>query len=155
MELSSQAFQNGGKIPLKHVTPGIGGQNISLPLSWSAAPPGTKSFALSIVDIHPVAREWMHWLVINIPASTNSLPEGASGKSMPKGAFEMANSFGGLGYGGPQPPKGTGDHSYVVTLYALNTDRLPQNFNTPLSDFKKSLVRKVLASATITGKYGR
>jgi hypothetical protein len=155
MELSSQAFQDGGKIPLKHVMQGIGGQNASLPFSWSAVPPGTKSFALSIVDMHPVAREWMHWLVINIPANVNSLPEGASGKGMPKGAYEMANSFGGLGYGGPQPPKGTGDHSYVVTIYALNTDRLPQNFNTSLSDFRKSLVRKVIATATMTGKYGR
>jgi len=155
MEISSPAFQDMGRIPLKHVMPGIGGQNASLPLSWKNAPPGTKSFALSVVDMHPAAREWVHWLVINIPANVNSLPEGASGKSMPKGAFEMANSFGGLGYGGPQPPKGTGDHSYVVALYALNTDRLPQNFNTSLSDFKKSLVKKVITAVTITGKYGR
>ena len=155
MELSSQAFQNGGRIPLKHAMQGIGGQNVSLPFSWSGAPPGTKSFALSIVDTLPAAREWVHWLVINIPANVNSLPEGSSGKSMPKGAYEISNSFGGLGYGGPQPPKGTGDHPYVATLYALNIDRLPQNFSTSLTDFKKSLVRKVLVTASITGKYGR
>lgn len=155
MEISSSSFANGGKIPLKHTMPGIGGSNISVQLSWKDAPPGTKSFTLSIVDIHPVAREWVHWLAINIPPNVNSIQEGASGKSMPKGCFELANSFGGLGYGGPQPPKGTGDHPYVVTLYALNAEKLPQNFNTSLPDFKKSLVKKIIATATITGKYGR
>ena len=155
MELSIPAFQDGGKIPLKHVMTGIGGQNVSIPLFWKGPPSGTKSFALSIVDIHPVAREWVHWLVINIPANVSSLPEGASGKSMPKGCYEIANSFGGIGYGGPQPPKGTGDHPYAVTLYALNIDKLPGNFNTSLTDFRKSLLKKVLATAAITGKYGR
>jgi Raf kinase inhibitor-like YbhB/YbcL family protein len=147
MELSSPAFANGGKIPLK---------NISIPLAWKGAPPGTKSFALSIVDIHPVAREWVHWLVINIPPTASSIPEGSSGKSMPKGCFEMANSYGGLGYGGPQPPRGTGDHPYVVTLYALNIEKLPLVFNTSLTDFKKSITnRKVLASASMTGIFSR
>ncbi len=155
MELSSSSFANGGKIPLKHVMQGIGGQNVSVQLSWQGVPPGTKSFALVIVDIHPVAREWAHWLVINIPANATSIPEGASGRSMPKGCSELSNSFGGLGYGGPQPPKGSGDHPYVATLYALNADKLPLTFNTSLSDFKKSLMKKVLATASITGKYGR
>jgi len=155
MELSSPAFQNGGKIALKHVMQGIGGQNVSIPFSWKDAPPGTKSFALSIVDMHPVAREWVHWIAINIPPNVNSFPEGASGKNMPKGCFELANSFGGIGYGGPQPPKGTGDHPYVVTLYALNVDKLPLSFNTSLSDFKKALIKKIIATASMTGKYGR
>ena len=155
MELSSPAFQNEGKIALKHVMPGIGGQNISIPLTWKDIPADTKSLALSIVDMHPVAREWVHWLAINIPANVNSLQEGASGKAMPKGCFELANSFGGLGYGGPQPPKGTGDHSYVFTLYALNVDKLPLSFNTSLSDFKKALIKKIIATASITGRYGR
>jgi Raf kinase inhibitor-like YbhB/YbcL family protein len=154
MELSSQAFQNGGKIPLRHVMPGAGGQNISLPFSWKDLPAGTKSLALAIVDIHPVAREWVHWLVINIPPNVNSITEGASGR-MPFACSELANSFGGMGYGGPQPPKGTGDHPYVATLYALNVDKLLLSFNTSLTDFRKALIKKILATASITGKYGR
>ncbi|MCJ7816382.1 MAG: YbhB/YbcL family Raf kinase inhibitor-like protein [Candidatus Aenigmarchaeota archaeon] len=154
MELSSPAFQNEGKIALKHAMPGIGGQNVSIPLAWKDAPAVTKSFALSIVDIHPVAREWVHWLVINIPSKANSIPEGASGK-MPFACMELANSFGGMGYGGPQPPKGTGNHPYMVTLYALNVEKLSLPFSTSLSDFRKSLIKKILATASITGKYGR
>jgi phosphatidylethanolamine-binding protein (PEBP) family uncharacterized protein len=49
--------------------------------SYPENAPETKSFALSIVDPHPVAQR-AHWFVINIPASTASLLEGASRKSM-------------------------------------------------------------------------
>ncbi|MCX6814847.1 MAG: YbhB/YbcL family Raf kinase inhibitor-like protein [Candidatus Aenigmarchaeota archaeon] len=155
MEITSLAFKDGGRIPQKHAMPGAGGDNLSIPLSWKNPPAGTKSFALSIVDIHPVANNWMHWLVVNILAGVNSLPEGASGRRMPPGSIELRNSFGDTGYGGPQPPRGTGDHPYVITLYALNADKLNLGTSTYLSAFKKALEGKVLASASITGKYGR
>jgi Raf kinase inhibitor-like YbhB/YbcL family protein len=84
-----------------------------------------------------------------------SLEEEASGKKMPPGSVELKNSFGDIGYGGPQPPKGTGDHPYVFTLYALKVEKLDLGANTLLSTFKKALEGKTLESATITGKYGR
>jgi Raf kinase inhibitor-like YbhB/YbcL family protein len=155
MKFTSSAFPDGGKIPQKYVMPGAGGKNVSLPLSWSGAPAGTKSFALSVVDPHPVARNWVHWLVINLPAAAASLEEGASGKKMPPGAVELKSSFGDLGYGGPQPPRGTGDHPYVVTLYALNVAKLDLPVNTSLAAFQKALEGKVVAQAVITGYYGR
>ena len=155
MKLSSTAFTDGGKIPVPHVMPGAGGKNVSLPLSWADAPPGVKSFALSIVDPHPVARNWVHWLVINIPPEVNSLAEGASGRKMPPGAQELDSSFGDPGYGGPQPPRGTSDHPYVVTVYALNAPRLDLGRATTLAAFQQALEGKVLASASITGYFGR
>ena len=155
MEISSAAFKDGDKIPIQYVMPGAGGRNISIPLAWKDVPPGTKSFCLSIVDPHPVAQNWVHWLVINIPAQATSIEEGASGKKMPKGSVELKNSFGEIGYGGPQPPKGTGDHPYVVTLYALSVEKLDLGTTTSLSAFKKAVEGKVIGSATITGKYGR
>ena len=155
MEITSTAFKDGEKIPIQYVMPGAGGKNVSVPLSWKNAPSGTKSFALSMVDPHPVAQNWVHWLVINIPANVTSLEEGASGKKMPAGSVELKNSFGNIGYGGPQPPKGTGDHPYVFTLYALKIEKLDLGASTSLSAFKKALEGKTLGSATITGKYGR
>jgi hypothetical protein len=71
------------------------------------------------------------------------------------GVVELKNSFGEIGYGGPQPPKGTGDHPYVVTLYALNIEKLELGVNTSLSLFKKAIEGKVIASASITGMFGR
>jgi Raf kinase inhibitor-like YbhB/YbcL family protein len=155
MEISSSAFKDRGKISMPYVMPGAGGKNISIPLSWKNAPAGTKSFALSIVDPHPVAQNWVHWLVVNIPKEVTSLEEGASGKRMPKGSVELKNSFGDIGYGGPQPPKGTGDHPYVVTLYALTVEKLELGVNTSLSAFKKVIEGKVIESASMTGMYGR
>jgi Raf kinase inhibitor-like YbhB/YbcL family protein len=155
MEISSSAFKDGEKIPIQYVMPGAGGKNISVPLSWKNTPSGTKSFALSMVDPHPIAQNWVHWLVINIPSNVTFLEEGASRKKLPQGSMELKNSFGDIGYGGPQPPKGTGDHPYVFTLHALNVEKLDLGASTSLSTFKKALEGKVLGSATITGKYGR
>jgi len=155
MEISSSAFKDKGKIPIQYVMPGAGGKNISIPLTWKNIPAGTKSFALSIVDPHPVAQNWVHWLVINLPKDVTSIEEGASRKKMPSGSAELKSSFGDIGYGGPQPPKGTGDHPYVVTLYALNVEKLELGVNTSLSAFKKAIEGKVIESASVTGMYGR
>lgn len=155
MQLTSTAFADGGRIPQKYVMPGAGGQNLSLPVAWSGAPANTRSFALSIVDPHPVARNWVHWLVINLPADVHSLPEGASGRNMPSGAVELNNSWGKPGYGGPQPPPGTGDHPYVVTVYALSVPKLDLKPGVDLRTFTKALEGKILGQASITGYYGR
>jgi len=107
------------------------------------------------VDPHPVAQNWVHWLVINIPSQVTVLEESASGRKMPAGAMELKNSFGNIGYGGPQPPKGTGEHPYVITVYALTVNKLDLKMDTSLPEFKKALEGKVIQSAIITGMYGR
>ncbi len=73
---------------------------------------------------------------------------------MPQGSIELKNSFGEIGYGGPQPPKGSGDHPYVLTLYALSVDKIDLPTSTSLEAFKKALEGKVLGSVTLTGKFG-
>jgi len=156
MRLSSPAFQDGKPIPTKYAHQGVvGGKNVSLPLEWADTPPETRSFALSIVDPHPVANNWVHWFVVNIPKTATSLPEGASGKNMPAGSKELYNTYGTLGYGGPEPPKGSGPHPYQVVLHALNTERLDLPAGTSLSAFKKALEGKVIATAKTTGIYER
>ena len=155
MQITSSAFQDGGKIPSKYVMPGAGGQNVSVPLTWSGAPAGAQSFALAMVDPHPIARNWVHWLVIDLPQDSASIPEGASGKGMPKGAVELQNSFGETGYGGPQPPRGSGDHPYVFTLYALSVPKIEIGKSAGLAGFKQALEGKILATATLTGYFGR
>ena len=153
MQVFSPAFKNGDAIPARYARGPAGGGNVSIPLKWSGAPPGTKSFALSIVDHHPVARMWVHWMVINIPAEVSSIPEGASGRHMPSGSVELLNSFGDVGYGGPQPPEGSGPHPYVITVYALNVARLDLEPNTTLEGFKEALNGKTLAKASVTGYF--
>ncbi len=150
-QLSSTAFKDGGTIPGRFVRQAAGGHNVSVSLQWTGAPDGTKSFALSIVDQHPVARKWVHWMVINIPPDVSSLPEGSSGKNMPPGTIELGNSFGSAGYGGPQPPKGTGPHAYIITIYALKDSKLSLKPDATLTDFQNALKEKILGETSITG----
>ncbi len=153
LQLSSTAFMDGSSMASKYARPAAGGHNVSIPLKWTGAPEGTKSFALTIVDQHPIAHKWAHWMVINIPPDVTSLPEGASGKNMPPAALEMQNSFGDMGYGGPQPPRGTGPHQYVVTVYALKVPRLDLKPDTTLSGFQDAIKGNVLEEASITGLF--
>ena len=52
--LQSPAFDDGQELAQKY---GKRAQNVSPPLDWEGAPEGTRSFALSFVDLHPVARD--------------------------------------------------------------------------------------------------
>lgn len=155
-KLVSSAFENGKPIPTKYASAYIpGGKNISIPLSWSGAPKDTRSFALTIVDLHPVANNWVHWAVMNIPGNATSLHESASGRHLPAGTKELYNSFGDLGYGGPGPPKGSGQHKYEVTLYALNVEKLDVTANASLDALRKMIEGKVIATAKVVGVYER
>lgn len=155
--LSSSAFEDGKVMPTKYAHQGVlGGQNVSVPLKWENPPAETKSFTLSCIDPHPVARNWVHWFVINIPKDTRELSEGASlTGGMPRNCKELYNSYGELGYGGPEPPKGSGPHPYEFTLYALNVERLDLGANTSLSAFLKAIDEKVLMAAKIIGIFER
>jgi Raf kinase inhibitor-like YbhB/YbcL family protein len=156
MHITSSAFQDGKPIPKKYAYNGVaGGKNISLPFKWNDVPPETKSLALSIIDPHPVAKNWVHWFVINIPNNVEEIKEGASRHSMPDVSLELYNTYGTIGYGGPEPPSGSGQHPYVTTLYALNVSMLNLPEHTTLVIFNKAIEGKVVATAKITGTYER
>ncbi len=155
MRLWSPEIPDGGKIPRKYVMPAAGGENISPPLRWEGVPAGTRSLVLICVDTHPVARNWMHWVVINIPPSVQELPEGASGRAMPPGAQELINSYGFKGYGGPQPPPGTGAHPYHFILYALDVEKLPISDRPAFKEVERAVAGHLLDKASFVGYYER
>jgi Raf kinase inhibitor-like YbhB/YbcL family protein len=156
-KLSSSAFGNGKVMPSKFATTSVtGGNNFSVPLQWENPPAGTKYFAVTIVDLHPIANNWVHWIVINIPADALSIEDGASNSNkMPAGSKELQNTYGYVGYGGPQPPKGSGPHKYEIIIYALNADKLELDVNTSLTTFKKAINGKVIATAKTIGAFER
>jgi phosphatidylethanolamine-binding protein (PEBP) family uncharacterized protein len=47
LSLTSTAFPSGARIPARHTCEG---EDLSPPLAWSGAPPGTRSFALFCDD---------------------------------------------------------------------------------------------------------
>lgn len=156
MKLES-SYKDGERIPGINANIGVeDGENLSPPFKWDDEPKETKSFALVMVDHNPVAREFVHWLVVNIPADVTSIKEGASGTDkMPVGAEELNSSYMTSRYGGPRPPAGTGDHPYETTVYALSFYSLDLNKNTTIDEFQSAINGKILAKASLTGLLSR
>ena len=155
LTLSSPAFEDGGLIPVEYAAIGVtGGENVSIPYEWGGVPDKTASLALVIVDLHPVAHSWGHWMVTAIPPETTSLARGAPGRAMPPGAIEHPSTSGTIGYSGPRPPVGSGNHEYRATLYALDVVS-PNPSASTLSDFIAAIDGHVLASADCSGFFGR
>jgi phosphatidylethanolamine-binding protein (PEBP) family uncharacterized protein len=103
LSLSSTAFANDGTIPLRYASTEVGGQSVSPPLSWSGAPSGTRSFVLVCLD--PDANNFVHWVMYDIPASVNSLPEGVPPQAtLPNGAKQGENDMGTIGTSDPNHP---------------------------------------------------
>ena len=163
MSLTSAEVKEGGTIANEQVFKGFGctGSNVSPSLSWSGAPGGTKSFAVSMYDPDaPTGSGWWHWVVFNIPAKVTSLPKGAGdvkSKLMPKEAIQSRTDFGADGYGGPCPPTGDKPHRYQITVFALDVDKLPDAKNDMASAALVGfdLHFHALAKATLTATYGR
>ncbi len=163
MSLTSAEVKDGGTIANEQVFKGFGctGNNVSPSLSWSGAPSGTKSFAVTIYDPDaPTGSGWWHWVVFNLPASVTSLPKGAGdvkSKLMPKGAIQSRTDFGSDGYGGPCPPPGDKPHHYQITVFAVDVDKLPDAKNDTASAALVGfdLHFHTLAKASLTATYGR
>lgn len=156
--LTSTTVSEGGILSDSHVFEGFGceGENQSPQLSWTGAPEGTKSFAVTLYDPDaPTGSGWWHWNVVNIPASMTSIAQNASiSGNLPGGAIEIRNDYGVAGFGGACPPPGE-VHRYIFTVFALGTERLelPENPSNALVGFMTRA--NMLDSASITAVYHR
>jgi Raf kinase inhibitor-like YbhB/YbcL family protein len=163
MKLTSGEVSNGETIKMEQVFNSFTctGQNISPSLSWSGAPKGTKSFVITVYDPDaPTGSGWWHWVVINIPASTTSLPKNAGdAKSdlLPAGAMQTRTDFGTPGYGGPCPPQGDKPHHYHFTVFAVDEDKLQfaQSDQASAALVGFELHFHTLEKATLVGTFGR
>jgi hypothetical protein len=72
---------------------------------------------------------------------------------MPSGAIELVNTFGDPGYGGPQPPRGSGSHEYLITLTALSKPSLELASGATLNEVERAMRGSVLATATLSGRF--
>ena len=82
--VKSSAFQAGGEIPVRYT---CDGRDISPDLAWSGAPEGTKSFVVICDDPDAPVGTWVHWVIYNIPAQSEGLPQGVPAiKELPDGS---------------------------------------------------------------------
>lgn len=156
--LTSPQLEEGGRVANDQIYNGFGykGPNLSPVLNWPGAPAGTKSFALTMYDPDaPHPGGWWHWMVVNIPGGVSGLPEGVKpGNGLPEGAVQIENDFGMVDYGGPAPPPGA-PHRYIFTIYALKVDHLSVSPRMKPVAVKKLIEQEAIASATLTGKFGK
>ena len=201
MKVTSTSFRAGSAIPGRcafavadpktHVRLS---DNMNPQLAWTDAPAGTRSFVLLCIDpdaptvgidVNQEGRsvskslkraEFMHWAMVDIPAGTTAIDEGACsrgvtprGKTRPQGPagsrqgmndytgwFEADKAMSGtyLGYDGPCPPWNDElPHHYRFEIHALDLPRCPVDGHFTVSDVRLAIKRHVLASAEITGLY--
>ncbi|MCB1844671.1 MAG: YbhB/YbcL family Raf kinase inhibitor-like protein [Halioglobus sp.] len=150
MQLKSDAFAPGGVIPRKYTGEGA---DISPALSWSGAPPATKSYALVCYDpdaplLADGACGFTHWLLYNVPASVSELSEGCDDFT------SGLNHFDKQAYGGPMPPEGHGTHRYFFWLLALDKDlELPPGLT--MKELLSAVEPSMLAMNRLVGTYER
>jgi Raf kinase inhibitor-like YbhB/YbcL family protein len=201
MKLTSTSFRRNGVIPgrcafaVKHPTQRVSlAQNRNPQLAWSDVPEGTRSFALLCIDTEVPTRpddvnqadrevpydlprgEFVHWLMVDIPAELREIAEGecsrgvsARGKSEPAGPAgsrqgvndytgwfagdaQMAGTY--LGYDGPCPPwNDSRVHRYRFELLATDFERCPVEGAFTLAQLRAALQGHVLTSAEVSGRY--
>lgn len=132
---SSKSITDGSRIPVRFgaddpkrpCKPGsteicpCPGQNVSPQIGWANAPEGTRSFAILMFDIDGQAGAGVsHWVAYNIAPSVRELVEGdgTAGRNFVGGTGTRGNA----NYLGPCPPRGDGQHHYLITVMALDLE---------------------------------
>ncbi len=140
--VTSPAFTDGGKIPVKYTGDG---ENFSPPLKVENLPEGAQTLVVIVDDRSVPLMTWNHWVIWNIPAnSTVTVDEntalGIQGK----------NSWRNNAYGGPDPPFGS--HTYTFKAYALDIT-LSLNSDANKGAVLNAMNNHVLAKGQLSGIY--
>lgn len=150
LTVTSPAFRDGGDIPFEN-TQYKG--NVFPGLSWTAGPPGTKSYVIIMQDADGSMRNSngmpiLHWTMGNIPASVTKLDAGMT--KPPESSAYGPNMRGtDQAYLGPHTPPGP-KHRYHLQLFALDT-RLPAEAFASYSAMTAAMKDHVLASGEVVG----
>ncbi len=151
LTLTSTACSYGGEIPKKFT---CDGPDVSPPLEWPEAPPGTQSFALIVDDPDAPVGTWVHWVLYELPSTTRALPENVpKQESLADGSRQGRNDFRRIGYGGPCPPAGPA-HRYFFKLYALDA-KLGLKPGASKAELEAAMKGHILLQGELMGKYKR
>jgi len=153
--LSSENFNDGNAIPLRHACTALGGTDASPQFSWTNSPADTAKYALIMDDetfpcgIGSLA--CVHWALFNIPASTTSLVADVDTSAI-EGSVEGNTYIPTTDYEGPCPPSA---HTYKTTVYALDSSMevLPANSTFTRSTFESDYSGSILDQAELMGTF--
>lgn len=141
-KLSSPAFENDSSIPVTYTCKGA---NVNPPLVIDSAPGGAKEFVLIVHDQNAQNGDAVHWTLWNIPLQTTAIEE----RVLPEGVNQGKTSFG-TSYSGPCPANGTGKHTYIFELYALN-DTIKLDPSSSRDSLISAMNGKIVARTQLSG----
>jgi Raf kinase inhibitor-like YbhB/YbcL family protein len=128
-------------------TGGTPGTGASPALSWSGVPADANNVALVVTDL--TANGFVHWAMVGVAPTVTSLPEGVAAQY----AVQGKNGFGKLGWGGPCPPAGSGEHEYLIQVYALDRDLgLAPGFDAATA--QQQIEDASIAAVSLVGRFG-
>lgn len=114
--ITSPAFEAGASIP--PVFTRRDGDDLSPPLVWAGVPEEATELVLVMTD--PSADGFVHWVIWGLDPLTSGIARG----QVPPGTRQATNSFGEIGYAGPDPPEEDAAHVYLWRLFALDQPTL-------------------------------
>jgi Raf kinase inhibitor-like YbhB/YbcL family protein len=93
--ITSPAFITDSEIPQRYT---CDDEDVSPPLQWTGIPAATLSLVLIVDDPDapdPKAPKmtWIHWLLYNLPADSNGLPEAVKNSQLPTATSQGKNSW--------------------------------------------------------------
>ncbi len=149
MQLTSPAFEVGGKIPSEYT---CDGRNINPELQISGVPKNAQALVLIMddPDVPDYVRKdkmWVHWIVFNIPPTQTQIAKDSQPTGIPG-----INTGGELKYQGPCPPDR--EHRYFFKLYALDAPlNLPRGATK--AEIEQAMNNHIVARTELMGKYER
>lgn len=154
--LTSPDVRNGDRLDVAFTSDG---EDVSPALEWDGFPETTRSFVVSCFDPDaPTPAGYWHWTVVNLPATTTSLPRGAGGADgalLPAGAFQVRSDGGVVGWEGAGPPEGDRPHRYIFAVHALDVAELPLDPAASATVVAFNALFSTVARATLTATYSR
>ena len=151
LEVTSDAFEDRGKIPIKYTGRG---EDVSPPLELGSVDPEAETIAVIMDDLdHPIGM-YNHWVIWNIPAALDEIPEGIPKKErLPSlgNAVQGKSHYGGKHYyRGPKPPFGS--HEYEFKVYVLDTS-LDLDIDANKEELQKAMEGHILQYGTLKGEF--
>lgn len=150
LQIKCAGLENNGTFPLEYTGRG---KDVSPEFILMNLSPAAKTIAITLEDIkHPLFKNFTHWIIWNIPATSNiigAIPHGKKVESLNNAIQGIA--YGWHRYAGPKPPKGK-QHQYRFTVYVLDS-LLALCPNSTKNKFIKSAKNRILQQGTIIGLF--
>ncbi len=152
LKVESDAFENGGKIPIKHTGKGA---DVSPALMLDGVSSDAVSMVVIMDDLDFPLGTYNHWVMWNIPSSFSVIPEAVPKEPIVSSlgnAIQGKSNYGGKHYyRGPLPPFGS--HTYVFKVFVLDT-MLELDSDAGKPQVMKAMDGHILQYGTLTGEFG-